>query len=459
MNLNRKNKTFCYQLQNFIFRKNKPDKVNPLLSRKRPLVSHDSKQNVIKKMKVTVPNNIKSAKVINKIPKNGIVDGKKFARNNGKKDMGAKAKEASLNEKRKKGKEVVAKEKLDSSKVNDVGNEINAKTVVESVCRTLEKVVEVGVDGKDNVARSAPPKHLSDKTGEVPLAAIKEENEGETQEQVKNKIEFYGETIECSTSMPRNGIDQNEIKDSRSHDGRIATFSFYQTPKQQVASSKRDNRRKTVCLGPSNTLTHNSHRNSKLESYSRRSSASRDEQPSRQKTPVRMSVLRLSPKSAPHKRSDICFTKQRIGRNTQPDSNATAMHTTPFKHLMDSLPTNSVLKSAPRRPVSSARKPNKSNGTPTSKPKQNQASLTPFKSIFSRLPSNSALKSAPLRRSMPRCQGASASTSDLTHKTPSNKIQRRKTIQFTAGKPDETPICQPPFTPHGEWQNKELSIR
>ena len=367
-----------------------------------------------------------------------------------------------MNERRKKErKEFVAKEKVDSSKVNDVGDEI--KPAMESVCKTTEETVEAVVDEKDNGARSAVLQ-LRDKKGEVQLAAIEEENEGETQEQVKSSISFSGYAIDSSSPVSINGTDKDEIKDSRSYNERIATFSYYQAPKQQVSSSKGDNRRKTVCSVPSNTVTSSRHRNTKLESYSRRPSSaaiicSKDDVASRQKTPVRRSVLRMSPWSAPHKRSDTRFTKQSTGRDTQLDSSAASVQTTPFKRLMDSLPTNSALKSAPRRPVSSARKPNKANGTPINISKQNQASLTPFKGIFSRLPPNSVLKSAPLRRSMPHYQGTLASTKDLASKMPSKNIQRRKSIQFTAGKPDDTPVCQPPFTPHGEWQNKELSIR
>ena len=450
---------FCYRLQNSISRRNKPDKVHPLLSRKRPLVSCDSKQNVVKKMKMTVPGKIRSANDINKKPKSISEVGKKFAHNQGKALVQARTGQELLSDKINRADDEPVGREVKSPNVKDCGDEITMKGPSESVCEIVEEK-ESAADAKKSTASA----FVKDRKCEGTLAAIEEEHEGTTpNHEEENETAFAGEAARSSSPVPK-VIPQDRMKDPLTRNERFAAFSFCETQKQKSTSSKRDVRRKTVCLTQSYSSKSNVHHRMTPENrlrrpYSTTITTNNGIPQSYQKTPVRANASRIPPNSAPSRRNEMSFTKQSLARDKQQNATSAA-YTTPLKRFVDSLPANSALKASPRRPVSSARKPNKSNASPVEKPKQPKPPRpTLSNNTLSKLPPNSLLRSAPLRRSRSYRQSMSTAAANVAPKTPSSNIQRRKTFHFASERPDSTPICQPPFTPRGEWQNKELSIR
>jgi len=435
--------------------KNKPESVNPLLSRKRPLVSWDAKQNVAKKVKVTAPPKAQNSINIRKKTSDVRGVGKGHA-------FGVKSREVLSHPKKmgvvklpkSKGKNEVQCEKRETSKMREVEDTANLKTGSVTASKTTAET-KAAVDDKSNCSISEPIEKPA-------LAAIEEDNEGERAHQLdESKMHVREETAHSSSSVSKAVAGQDEMKAPIANSERFASFSVCQAPKQR--SSKKETRRKTVCFTPSEKFKSNErkcvtpgHRSFHLPSPA--ISCINRTRPSYQKTPLRAGMLHMPPNSAPHQRSDS-VRGQRVAGDVQRKSVGTPMLQNPFKKLKESLPQDSVVRSAPRRPISSAKRPDKLRGASAEDLKQKQAPTTPFKSVLSKCSTNSLQRSAPVRRSMPHRQKTPVIATEGTSKTPSSNVQRRKTINFTPKAADITPVCQPPFTPRGEWQNKELSIR
>ena len=441
-----------------ISRKNKPENVNPLLSRKRPLVSYDAKQNVTKKMKVTTaPSKVQNSETIRKKTSGECGIGKRPA-------FGVKSREVQTQTKKtgvmklpkSNGKNVVQCEKLGTSKFSEVEDVANLKERAVPVSDTTEKIREA-VDNKSSCSVTAP-------TEKPVLSAIEEENEeGERAHQLdETKMHVCEETVLSSSSVSNNVARQDQMEAPIASNERFASFSVCQAPKQK-SSSKQETRRNTVCFTPSDRFKSNERkcvtpRNRSFHLSSAANGCGSGTRPSYQKTPVRTGMVRMPPSSAPLQRIDS-IRGQGIAGDMKRKSTGIPMLVNPFKKLKDSLPQNSAVRSAPRRPVSSAKKADTLGGVSIEERKQKQDPMTPFRSVLSRCPPNSLLRSAPARRSMPHRQKTPVIAIEGASKTPSNNMQRRKTVHFTPKAADTTPVCQPPFTPRGEWQNKELSIR
>ena len=426
----------------------------------------------MKKMKVNEQNQAKSIKKIAKKPSFMKTNGNKLPVTKSKKEIknakdknllqSGKQAEKTLNKNFQKSEKVVegsSSEIVEKIKTGDDGCK-KVDSVESEKSNATGKNIEMALTTIDEEAEVDAGREVE--SAEVAMIAVEkdavEDAEMPLQEHVENKTSF--------TEIRASGDSETQVKvkEPGCDDERVPAFSFYQTPKcctpasrkpaaQNHASQKREHRRKTICLTPARTPNVNGRHSTN------------------QKTPVRKSTSCMPPNSAPSSRNNASIkgsnSTKESPRNASKASTSTAIYSTPFKRLMDSLPANSVLKSAPRPSISSTRKPEKPNQAAKSHSKTIHAPSTPLKNLFSRLPPNSVLKSAPLRRSAPYRKSMPAVTAESLPRPPQNKIRndvkdrraRRNTVHFTAEDSYSTPVCQPPFTPRGEWQNKELSIR
>eukprot|EP00795_Rhopilema_esculentum_P002547 gene2547-743_t len=264
----------------------------------------------------------------------------------------------------------------------------------------------------------------------------------------------------------------------------LGTPSKHHIVKKVVSKTpEATDRRRTMCITPSTRLsslrpviskTTPVDVSSKKVSFNKPND-DRTKTPQIKVTPFRNGVKRFSSNSvfnsAPLRRTTpLVRRSQSSGKFDVPGTVIESHHnenkldkekvTTPFQRRMSRLPASSVLKSAPVRPVVPFKKTEISDSI--NKP---QLFSTPSANRTNILESRGILKSAPSRRS----------TSVLvTQRSSAKKMQgamenkarrkRRNTIHYSnreegTEKEMSTPVVMAPFTPRGEWQNKNLSIR
>ena len=177
-------------------------------------------------------------------------------------------------------------------------------------------------------------------------------------------------------------------------------------------------------------------------------------------TPRPTATPKQQSKKTPSILKGSCATR----RMDTPRNRKTISFTPLQRSRRDSEATDSVLRSAPhRRSISTI--------------KYRNMQLTPHPRKLNALPEDSVLKSAPSRRrsmsmnqklrcantpqsaakNIPHGNSPPRSAIRLPSKVMSGKPQRRHTMHFTGS--EDIPSAVAPFTPRGEWQNTDLSVR
>ena len=333
----------------------------------------------------------------------------------------------------------------------------------------------------------------------------------------KEDSDILGKDLACGNRSPTSeivkaknrmaiDIDKNKVHNPDEEE-RISTFSHFSvgrrtaTPQQRVKSCRqagrrslgprvtdkeKEYRRKTMCLTPAQCSVpwnqNSAVKKNVLRSAPPKSLPSKKPQVTAEQNGLSKSrlfnsrTMNLAPNSVlrqkPTRGRSVAFGEEiqswkrsnaRMSVDSSSKSNTT--NGTPFRSRIASLPPTSVLKSAPTRPnMSSQRKTQpcrKSVGTESSK--MPQSSLTPFSSRIANLPPTSILKSAPSRRSVATITALkdhqATLSNEVTPKEPASNRKRRNTIHFARDSDANVAAAVAPFTPRGEWQNKDLSVR
>ena len=448
--------------------------MNPLLSRKRALVTDDKKPRSAKKRKSNVEE-LSSAK--NRI-KGHISD---------------QLKPTSTSE----------------NSVQSMEEELREPIEDKAVCMTT--LMEKTSNGADVQVEVKPQQRLFQATTRASTPEQDDLVEG------KEDSDILGENLTCGNRSPVSEIDKakdtmvidvdrNKFRNPEEEE-RISTFSHFSvgrrtaSPYQRAKSSRqagrrslgprvtnreKEDRRKTMCLTPAQcSVSWNQNKAVKknvLRSAPPKSLPSKKPQVTAEQNGLSKSrilnnrTMNLAPNSVlrqkPTRGRSVAFGEEiqsgkrsnaRMSVDSSSKSNTT--NGTPFRSRIACLPPTSVLKSAPTRPImSSQRKTQRSRkSVATDTSRVQQSSLTPFSSRIANLPPTSILKSAPSRRSVATIttlkERQATLNNNVTPKEPASNRKRRNTIHFARDADANTPAAVAPFTPRGEWQNKDLSVR